>query len=122
MMRRVSDAEWEVLRVLWAAGEASAADIVSALQATTSWKPTTVRTRLTRLVKKGIVNFRPEVAGYVYFAVMTEAQCAAMERRSFLQKVYRGDPRSMLAAFLTEERLTPEDIAELRRLLDERRS
>ncbi len=36
MMRRVSDAEWEVLRVLWAAGEASAADIVSALQATTS--------------------------------------------------------------------------------------
>lgn len=81
-----------------------------------------MRTLLTRLVKKGIVNFRPEVAGYVYFAVMTEAQCAAMERRSFLQKVYRGDPRSMLAAFLTEERLTPEDIAELRRLLDERRS
>ncbi len=81
-----------------------------------------MRTLLTRLVKKGIVNFRPEVAGYVSLAVMTEAQCAAMERRSFLQKVYRGDPRSMLAAFLTEERLTPEDIAELRRLLDERRS
>lgn len=119
---KVSDAEWEVLRVLWARGEASAADIVSALGETTTWKPTTIRTLLSRLVKKQALGFRPEVGGYVYFALVTEAQCAAMERRTFLRKVYRGDSRSMLAAFLTEEPLTAQDIDALRTLLDERDS
>lgn len=118
---RVSDAEWEVLRVLWDHGEVSSADVVFDLQRVTSWKPTTIRTLLGRLVKKKVIGFRPEVSGYVYFALITEAEGVAVERRSFLRKVYRGDARSMLAAFLTEERLTPEDVTELRRLLDERR-
>lgn len=119
---RISDAEWAVLRVLWARQEALGADIVAALQETTTWKPTTIKTLLSRLVKKRAVGFRPDVPGYVYFPLVTEEACAAQERRSFLQKVYGGDPRSMMAAFLTEERLTPEDIAALRRLLDEKSS
>lgn len=117
---KVSDAEWEVLRVLWGQGELSAAAIVSALDATTAWKPTTVRTLLSRLVKKRAIGFRPAVGGYVYFALVTETQCAALERQTFLQKVYQGDPRSMLAAFLTEEHLSPREIEELRQLLDDR--
>lgn len=118
---KISNAEWEVLQTLWVKGEASAADIILALEKTTAWKQTTVRTLLSRLVKKGAIGFRPEVGGYVYFALVSEAQCAAMERRTFLQKVYRGDYRSMLAAFLTEERLTPEDLDALRELLEDRR-
>lgn len=117
---RISDAEWAVLRVLWARQEALGADIVAALQDTTTWKPTTIKTLLSRLVKKRVVGFRPAVPGYVYFPLVSEAACAAQERRSFLDKVYGGDPRSMMAAFLTEERLTPDDIAALRRLLDEK--
>ncbi len=121
-MPRVSDAEWEVLRVLWTQNEASGTEVVSVLQKTTDWKPTTIRTLLSRLVNKGVIGFRPGLAGHVYFPLMTEAECAAVERRTFLEKVYRGDPRSMLAAFLTEERLTPEDLDALRQLLDERRT
>ncbi len=117
---RISDAEWAVLRVLWARQEASGADIVGTLQETTTWKPTTIKTLLSRLVKKRAVGFRPDIPGYVYFPLVSEAECAAEERRSFLQKVYGGDPRSMMAAFLTEERLSPEDIDALRRLLDEK--
>lgn len=120
-MPRISDAEWKVLRVLWAREQASGADIVATLQKTTEWKPTTIRTLLNRLVKKGVIGFRPEVSGFVYFPLMTESQGAAQERQSFLQKVYQGDPRSMLAAFLTEERLTPDDLDALRQLLNERR-
>ncbi len=118
---RISDAEWAVLRALWARREAVAADIVAALQETTTWKPTTIKTLLSRLVKKRVVGFRPGLSGHVYFPLKMEAECAAVERRSFLQKVYRGDSRSMLTAFLTEEHLTPEDVEALRQLLDERR-
>ncbi len=121
-IKRISDSEWLVLRVLWAREEALGADIVASLQETTTWKPTTIKTLLSRLVKKGAVGFRPEANVYVYYPRISEAECAARERRSFLQKVYGGDPRSMMAAFLTEERLTPDDINALRRLLDEKNS
>lgn len=122
MAPRISDAEWEVLRVLWNLQEASGVSIVAALQETMPWKPPTIKTLLNRLVKKGVVGFRPDVHGYKYFPRVSQSECAARERRSFLDKVYGGDPRSMVAAFITEERLTPEDIEALRVLLDERGS
>ncbi len=120
MPARVSDAEWEILRFLWANGEATAAEVVAALQETTTWKPTTIKTLLSRLVKKRVVGFRAEIRGYGYFPLMTEAECARAERQVFLQKVYQGNVRPMLAAFLSDEALTPEDIEALKRLLEER--
>jgi BlaI family penicillinase repressor len=119
---RASGAEWEVLRVLWEREEVLGSVVVSILQQTTHWKPTTIRTLLSRLVKKRVIGFRPVGSGYLYFPLMTQAECEAAERRTFLQKVYGGNARSMIAAFLTEERLTPEDLDALQQLLDDRRS
>lgn len=119
MSVRISDAEWEVLHILWARSEASAADIVAALETTTSWRPTTVKTLIARLVKKRVIGFLPAAQGYIYFPLMSAQECAAEERRSLLRKVYRGDRRSMVTAFLTEERLSEDDLATLRRILEE---
>ena len=120
MPARVSDAEWEVLRVLWTQPETTAVEIVAALQQTTTWKPTTIKTLLSRLVKKRVVGFRAATRGYCYFPLVTEPECATVERQFFLQKVYRGNVRPMLAAFLSDEALTPEDIEAVKRLLEER--
>lgn len=118
---RISESEWTVLQVLWARQELSGADVVAALQATTPWKPTTIKTLLSRLVKKQVVGFRVEGPGYLYFPLVSEAACAAHERQSFLEKVYRGDRRSLVAAFLTDERLSADDIEALKQLLEDRR-
>jgi BlaI family penicillinase repressor len=119
MAKRISDAEWEVLQVLWDCGEAGANEIVSRLRLATDWKPTTIKTLLSRLVKKEVVGYQPQPQGYVYFPLVSESECAARERRSLLEKVYRGDRRSMLTAFLAEERLSEDDIEALRQLLDD---
>ena len=118
---RVSDAEWKVLRVLWEHPDITAAELTRRVQATIPWKPTTVTTLLARLVKKKVVGLRPEIGGYRYAPLVAQAECEAVERRSFLEKVYGGRVKPLLAALVNDETLTPDEIAELRRLLDERR-
>ncbi|HOA74635.1 MAG TPA: BlaI/MecI/CopY family transcriptional regulator [Phycisphaerae bacterium] len=114
---RISDSEWQVLRVLWERSPLTAGEVVEAL-AHTRWKPKTIKTLLNRLVSKQAVGFEQEGRGYRYFPLVAEHDCVRAESRSFLQRVYGGALLPMLANFLEHEELSPEEIAELRRLLD----
>jgi BlaI family penicillinase repressor len=117
---KISEAEWEVLRVLWEKEPCTASDVIEALANNTSWKPTTVKTLLARLVKKNAVGFREVDRTYSYFPLVTQSECTRVENRSFLQRVHGGALKPMLAQFIRDEKLTADDIEELKRLLDER--
>lgn len=119
-MPKISQAEWEVLRVLWKKEPCAASEVIEALANNTSWKPTTVKTLLARLVKKKAVGFREVDRTYSYFTLITQAECTKVENRSFLQRVYGGALKPMLAQFIRDEKLSADDIEELKRLLDER--
>ncbi len=118
--RRISDAEWQVMHVVWRKPPITAAEVVKALAATTTWKPKTVMTLLNRLVKKGVLGFEKQGRAYHYYPLLEQAKCVKAENRSFLQRVYGGALKPMLADFLGEAELSEEDIEELKRLLDER--
>jgi BlaI family penicillinase repressor len=117
---RISDAEWQVMKVLWGKAPLTANEVVESLEPSTGWNPRTIKTLLNRLVKKGALGFREEGRRYLYLPLASEADCVRAERRSFLQRVYGGSLKPMLAQFLEEESLSAEELAELRRLLDER--
>jgi len=118
---RISDAEWEVMQVLWSnAAPMTAQEVIDRLAPARAWSPRTVKTLLNRLLKKGAV--RHEVRGkmYVYSPAVSEEACVREERRHFLQRIYGGALAPMIAHFLKDERLTREEIEELRRILDEK--
>jgi BlaI family penicillinase repressor len=117
---KISEAEWEVLRVLWEKEPCTANDVIEALANNTNWKPTTVKTLLARLVKKDAVGFQEADRTYSYFTLVTQSECTRVENRSFLQRVHGGALKPMLAQFIRDEKLTGDDIKELKRLLDER--
>jgi BlaI family transcriptional regulator, penicillinase repressor len=117
---RISESEWQVMRVLWGKSPATANDVVEALGASTSWKPKTIKTLLNRLVKKRALGFRQVGREYQYFPLVAEADCRKEESRSFLGRVYGGALKPMLASFLEDHDLSAEEIAELKRLLDEK--
>jgi len=117
---KISEAEWEVLRVLWEKETCTASEVVEVLADNTDWKPTTIKTLLARLVKKNAVGFREVDRTYSYFPLITQTECIKVENRSFLQRVYGGALKPMLAQFIRDEKLTADDIEELKRLLDER--
>lgn len=115
----ISDAEWQVMKYLWAHAPATTNDVVDALTARTDWKPKTVMTLLNRLVKKGALGFEKKGRVYEYTPLVAERDCVRDESQSFLQRVYGGHLKPMLVDFLKEGNLSPQDIEELKRILDE---
>ena len=118
---RISDAEWLIMRVLWAKSPATAKDVVAALDEDTRWNPKTVLTLINRLVDKGAVGFTKEARTHLYYPKVAERDCVRVESRSFLERVYGGAVQPMLAHFVKETTLTKQDIAELRRILNEKK-
>ncbi|MFB0555392.1 MAG: BlaI/MecI/CopY family transcriptional regulator [Phycisphaerae bacterium] len=114
---RISEAEWEVMKVLWDTSPATANDVVKRLSGKTHWKRETIRTLINRLVQKKAVGFEKKGRQYHYFPLVTEAECIKAEARTFLKRLGSGLIEPMLAAFVEEERLSPEKITRLRRIL-----
>ena len=117
---RISESEWQVMRVLWAKKPSTANEVVEALSATSTWKPKTIKTLVNRLVKKKAVGYEKKGREYHYYPLVAEAECVKAESRSFLRRVYGGATKPMLAAFLENEDLSAEDVKELKRILDKK--
>lgn len=119
---RISEAEWEVMKVLWAKSPMTAGEVIEVLADITDWSPKTIRTLLTRLVQKEVISYDSNSKPYVYSPLVTEEETTRAETRSFLKRLYGGVAlKPMLVNFLKHEKLSNEDIEELKSLLDERK-
>ena len=117
----ISDAEWQVMRVVWEhAAPITANDIVESLSRTTDWSPATIKTMVNRLVKKGALAYEAQGKRYLYRAKVKREECVRSEGRSFLQRVFGGAMAPMLNHFVRDADLTAEEVAELRRILSQK--
>lgn len=118
----ITAAEWEIMKICWSKpAPCTANEIVKALEESTDWKPNTIKTLIGRLVKKGALGFREEGRVYIYSPLVTEEECIQAESKSFLARVFGGALKPMLVTFLQEEKLSQDDIEELKQLLEERK-
>lgn len=117
---QISDAEWEVMKVLWSNSPRTANEVIEALEDHTDWKPKTIRTLLNRLVQKQAVTYSQDGKVYAYSPLVSEDECVKSETESFLKRIYGGALKPLLVNFLKEEKLSPEDIKELRTILDDK--
>jgi BlaI family penicillinase repressor len=107
------------MRVLWAQSSSTANAVVEALASRMDWKPRTVQTLLRRLVDKKAVRFEKRGREYVFHPVVDEKEYTHRASLKFLDRFFGGAIAPFLACFLEREKLTPEQVAELRRLLSE---
>jgi len=117
---KISEAEWEVMNVLWEKSPRTASEVIQALQEKTDWKPKTIRTLLDRLVKKEVVGVSQHQKVYTFTPLYSQSECQRAEAKSFLNRIYGGTMKSMLVHFFEEESLTEEEIKELRNMLNEK--
>lgn len=115
---RISDAEWFVMEIVWQTSPLTANEIVDALARQSGWSPATIKTMLNRLVKKGALKFQAEGKRYLYRPAVSRESCVRGESRSFIQRFFGGEVGPMLAHFVEDAKLSPEQIKELRKLLE----
>lgn len=117
---KISNAEWEVMNVVWKGEWFWANQIVDALCGM-DWNNRTVKTLIARLVKKGVLEYRVEGKRYLYRAALSRQECVRHESRSFLKRVFGGTPQNMMAFLVENEELSEKDIEDLRKILDRKK-
>ena len=116
---RISEAEWEVMKVLWKTSPRTANEIVEELMGKTHWKRETIRTLINRLVQKKALGFEKKGRQYHYFPRLTEDEGIRAEAESFVKRIGGGSIEPMLAAFVEEKQLSAEKIEKLKRILNQ---
>lgn len=117
---QISEAEYEVMRIIWQYAPISTNEIVEKLEATTSWNPKTIQTLIKRLVTKQAVTYVKEGRMFVYTPLVAENEYVSQESNTFLKKYYNGNLSAMLSAYLDSDRLSESEINDLRNLLDKK--
>jgi len=117
----ISEAEYQVMKIIWSAhAPINTNEVVERLEPHTAWKPKTIHTLLSRLVKKGALSYKKDGRVFVYTSLVDESQILAMENGSFLNRFYGGALNPMVVNLMEQDMLSDDDIATLRRILDKK--
>ncbi|MCB7520813.1 BlaI/MecI/CopY family transcriptional regulator [[Clostridium] hylemonae] len=114
---QISEAEYEVMKIVWKYAPVSTTEITERLTSATDWSPKTVQTLIKRLVNKGALAYEKQSRVFVYTPLVKESEYVNQESSSFLKRFYNGDITAMLSAYIEDDRLSASDIDALRSLL-----
>ena len=114
---QISEAEFEVMKLIWEYAPISTNEITDKLTRTTKWSPKTIQTLIKRLVTKGAITYEKQSRVFVYTPLIEEKEYIGQKSRSFLKRYYNGDITAMLSAYMEDDTLSDSDIDSLRSLL-----
>lgn len=116
---RVSSAEGIVMEALWRKHPLSAEDVVADVAADQAWTEATVKTLLNRLLSKGAIAADKDGRRYLYRPLLKREDYVAEESTSLIDRLFDGRVSSLVTHFSEREKLSADDIAELKRLIAE---
>jgi predicted transcriptional regulator len=119
---RISEAEHEVMEVLWADSPLGAADVASRVDPGRGWSDRTVKTMLSRLLAKGAIAHEEDGRRYLYRPAVSRQAFLARESGRLLDRMFGGRVTPLVAHLAEQKRLTPADIEEIEALLKALRS
>ncbi len=114
---QISEAEFEVMKIVWKRAPISTNEITEQLLNTTDWSPKTIHTLIKRLVNKGALAYEKQGRMFVYTPLVEEHEYIGQESRSFLKRFYNGDLSAMVSAFIEHDSLSDAELSHLRSLL-----
>ncbi len=118
--KMLTEAELELMAVLWKIGEGSVADVLPHLEKKAAY--TTVSTILRILEQKQVLRSRKEGRGHIYIPVLQRPDYEARAVHHVVERVFEGAPVALARQLIQHEKLSEADLEELRALLKERES
>lgn len=115
----ISDAESVVMEALWRREPLTSEEIFAEVAPARSWTATTVKTLLSRLVAKGAISAERDGRRFSYRPLITREAYVSAESQDLLDRLFGGRLAPLMSHFSEQRKLTPEDLAELKRLIEE---
>ena len=114
---QISEAEFEVMKIVWKHAPINTNEITEKLTKTTTWSPKTIQTLIKRLVTKGALTYEKQSRVFVYTPLVKESEYIGQESRPFLKRFYNGDITAMVSAYIEKDKLSEAELETLRSLL-----
>lgn len=115
----ISNAEFDVLDVLWDDYPATSAEVVARLKKRKDWHEKTVKTLLGRLVKKGVLEYEKQQRQYLYRPLIAREEYTRAESESLVSRLFKGKVAPMVAGFVDQNALSKQDVNELKALIQQ---
>lgn len=115
---QISEAEYEVMKVIWQFAPISTNDVTEKLTSTTDWKPKTIHTLLKRLTEKKVITYEKKSRVFVYSPLIKHDDYVRHQSHSFLKRFYDGNFASMFVSYLDNEDLSEKDMSQLKEILE----
>jgi predicted transcriptional regulator len=113
----LGDLQLAIMRILWSRGAASVAEVHEALLEERGLAPTTIATMLVKLEKKGAVTHRVDGRKFLYEPAVSEGAVRRSMVEELTQRLFDGQAAALVSHLLAEQRISREEVDELRRLL-----
>ena len=119
---QISDAEWQVMKIIWMQGEQTSTDLIRVLAERFDWSKSTIQTLLARLVEKECLTRKKEGKSFVYSALLTLDQSRDLLVRDIKDKVCSRRIKNLLADLIMECDFTQADLADLEAVISEKKA
>lgn len=119
---QISDAEWQVMKIIWMQGEQTSTDLIRVLAERFDWSKSTIQTLLARLVEKECLTRKKEGKFFVYSALLTLDQSRDLLVQDIKDKVCSRRIRNLLADLIVECEFTQTDLEDLGAVISEKKS
>ena len=116
---KISSAESVVMEALWRRAPQSAEEITAQVAQPQGWTLATVKTLINRLLKKAAISAEPQGRRYLYRPLVARTDYVQAESKGLLDRLFDGRLAPLVSHLSAAKALTPEDIAELKRLIAE---
>ena len=118
-MKKLSDAELEIMRVLWSHNTPlTSNEILNEIGTSRSWKLASLMTVLARMAEKEAVYCDRSTRTNYYTALVTEEEYKLAESETFLERLYDKSAKNLIACLYQGKKMSKENIKELREYLD----
>ena len=114
----LGDLQLAIMRVLWARGEATVADVHETLEPERGLALTTIATMLAKMEKKGVVDHRADGRRFIYRPLVSEEQVQRSMVADLTSQLFRGNIPALVNHLLAEHDIRPQELAKLRELID----
>ena len=119
---QISDAEWQVMKIIWMQGEQTSSDLIRVLAERFDWSKSTIQTLLARLVEKECLTRKKEGKSFVYSALLTLDQSRDLLVQDIKDKVCSRRIKNLLADLIMECDFTLADLEDLEAVISEKKS